>query len=37
MKDSIKGGLGDNMSINDIAKKHGVEVSNIKRELKNWN
>ena len=30
----IKGGLADKMSVEDIAKKHGVEVSHIKSQIK---
>jgi len=30
----IKGGLSDKLSVEDIAKKHGVEVNHIKSQLK---
>lgn len=32
-KDKLEGGLADNKSIEDIAKKHNVDVSKIKKEL----
>ena len=33
MKNRIKGGKADNLSIEDIAKKHGVSVDIIKKQL----
>lgn len=33
-KDQIKGGLADNLSIEQIAEKHGVSVKSIKKQIK---
>ena len=33
-QDAVSGGMADKMSIEDIAKKHGVEVSMVQKELK---
>ena len=33
-KDHIKGGLSDNLSIEQIAEKHGVSVKSIKKQIK---
>ena len=32
-EDYMKGGLADNMSVADVAKKHGVDISSIKSQL----
>lgn len=34
MKDSIPGGISDKLSLEDIAKKHGVELSQLESQLK---
>jgi len=33
-KNYLKGGIGDNLSIEDIASKHNTTISNIQHELK---
>jgi len=33
MENKIKGGIGDNMSLDDIAKKHDVEVKELRKQL----